>query len=197
MRKKTCLKDIAVIGLALFAMFFGAGNLIFPPYLGTNAGSEWFIGFMCFFIADVGLALVAILSMIKGGDVSIQGVTKKLGAVPSVIINTLVVLCIGPFLAIPRTAATTFEMGVMPIFPKINSWIFGAVFFGLVLLFTVRPSGVLFTPLAISAMLQNLKQSEKALWQAIRPWTFWLLSYSSSSSSPQQGIKATQKQRTP
>ena len=33
-------------------------------------------------------------------------------------------------------------MGVMPIFPKINSWIFGAVFFGLVLLFTVRPSGV-------------------------------------------------------
>ena len=129
MRKKTSLKDIAVIGLALFAMFFGAGNLIFPPYLGTNAGSEWFIGFMCFFIADVGLALVAILSMIKGGDVSIQGVTKKLGAVPSVIINTLVVLCIGPFLAIPRTAATTFEMGVMPIFPKINSWIFGAVLF--------------------------------------------------------------------
>ena len=55
MRKKTSLKDIAVIGLALFAMFFGAGNLIFPPYLGTNAGSEWFIGFMCFFIADVGL----------------------------------------------------------------------------------------------------------------------------------------------
>ena len=80
MRKKTSLKDIAVIGLALFAMFFGAGNLIFPPYLGTNAGSEWFIGFMCFFIADVGLALVAILSMIKGGDVSIQGVTKKLGS---------------------------------------------------------------------------------------------------------------------
>ena len=74
MRKKTSLKDIAVIGLALFAMFFGAGNLIFPPYLGTNAGNEWFIGFMCFFIADVGLALVAILSMIKGGDVSIQGV---------------------------------------------------------------------------------------------------------------------------
>ena len=89
MRKKTSLKDIAVIGLALFAMFFGAGNLIFPPYLGTNAGSEWFIGFMCFFIADVGLALVAILSMIKGGDVSIQGVTKKLGAVPSVIIRSV------------------------------------------------------------------------------------------------------------
>lgn len=82
MRKKTSLKDIAVIGLALFAMFFGAGNLIFPPYLGTNAGSEWFIGFMCFFIADVGLALVAILSMIKGGDVSIQGDYQKAWCCP-------------------------------------------------------------------------------------------------------------------
>lgn len=159
MRKKTSFKDIAVIGLALFAMFFGAGNLIFPPHLGTNAGHEWFIGFLCFFIADVGLALVAILSMIKSGDVSIQGVTKKLGTVPSVIINTLIVLCIGPFLAIPRTAATTFEMGVMPIFPQINSWVFGAIFFGLVLLFTIRPSGVVdvigkyLTPILVACLL--------------------------------------------
>ncbi len=159
MSKKTNMKDIAVIGLALFAMFFGAGNLIFPPYLGTNAGSEWFIGFMCFFIADVGLALVAILSMIKSGDVSIQGVTKKLGAAPSAIINTLIVLCIGPFLAIPRTAATTFEMGIMPIFPMINSWVFGAIFFGLVLLFTVKPSGVVdvigkyLTPVLVACLM--------------------------------------------
>lgn len=159
MNKKTNLMDIAVIGLALFAMFFGAGNLIFPPYLGTNAGSEWFTGFLCFFVADVGLALVAILSMIKSGDVSIQGVTKKLGAAPSAIINTLIVLCIGPFLAIPRTAATTFEMGVMPIFPSINSWVFGAIFFGLVLLFTIRPSGVVdvigkyLTPVLVACLL--------------------------------------------
>lgn len=142
MRRKTNWGDIAIIGLALFAMFFGAGNLIFPPYLGTNAGSEWFTGFLCFFVADVGLALVAILSMIKSGDVSIQGITGKLGAAPSVVINTLIVLCIGPFLAIPRTAATTFEMGVMPLFPSISSWVFGLIFFGLVLLFTIRPSGV-------------------------------------------------------
>ena len=78
MRKKTSLKDIAVIGLALFAMFFGAGNLIFPPYLGTNAGSEWFIGFMCFFIADVGLALVAILSMIKAAMFPFRALPKSL-----------------------------------------------------------------------------------------------------------------------
>ena len=159
MRKKTNFMDIAVIGLALFAMFFGAGNLIFPPFLGTNAGHEWFLGFLCFFIADVGLALVAIMSMIKSGDVSAQGLTAKLGRVPSNIISTLVVLCIGPFLAIPRTAATTFEMGVVPLFPAINSWMFGAVFFGLVLIFTIRPSGVIdvigkyLTPILVFCLL--------------------------------------------
>lgn len=157
--KKNSMVDIAVIGLALFAMFFGAGNLIFPPYLGTNAGTDWFSGFLCFFIADVGLALVAILAMIKSGDVSMNGITGKLGKVPSTIINSLIVLCIGPFLAIPRTAATTFEMGVKPIFPSINSWVFGAIFFGLVLLFTIRPSGVVdvigkfLTPILVISLL--------------------------------------------
>ena len=157
--KNKSMMDIAVIGLALFAMFFGAGNLIFPPYLGTNAGTDWFTGFMCFFIADVGLALVAILAMIKSGDVSMNGVTGKLGKIPSTIINSLIVLCIGPFLAIPRTAATTFEMGVMPIFPFINSWVFGGIFFVLVLLFTIRPSGVVdvigkfLTPALVACLL--------------------------------------------
>lgn len=157
--KRKSMLDIAVIGLALFAMFFGAGNLIFPPYLGTNAGTDWFTGFMCFFVADVGLALVAIMAMIKTGDVSMNGITGKLGRVPSVIINSLIVLCIGPFLAIPRTAATTFEMGVMPIFPFINSWVFGAIFFGLVLLFTIKPSGVVdiigkfLTPALVACLL--------------------------------------------
>lgn len=157
--KKNIMADVAVIGLALFAMFFGAGNLIFPPYLGINAGSEWFLGFICFFIADVGLALVAILAMIKTGDVSMNGITGKLGRVPSVIINSLIVLCIGPFLAIPRTAATTFEMGVLPIFPNFSSWAFGAIFFGLTLAFTIRPSSVIdvigkyLTPILVLSLL--------------------------------------------
>lgn len=156
------LADIAVIGLALFAMFFGAGNLIFPPYLGTNAGSEWLVGFLCFFIADVGLALLAIMAMIKKGDISINGITGRLGKIPSTAINALIVLCIGPFLAIPRTAATTFEMGVAPIFPAVNTWVFGAIFFGLVLLLTIRPSGVVdvigkyLTPVLVLCLLATI-----------------------------------------
>lgn len=158
-KKKSIMGDITVIGLALFAMFFGAGNLIFPPSLGANAGNEWFQGFLCFFVADIGLALLTILAIIKSGEDSVNGVTRKLGKVPATIINCAVVLCIGPFLAIPRTAATTFEMGILPVFPEFNTWIFGAIFFGLTFVFTIRSSkvvdiiGKFLTPILVVSLL--------------------------------------------
>lgn len=55
---------IITMGLALFATQFGAGNLIFPPFLGRETGSNWLIGFAGFFIMDVGLAALAIYSVL-------------------------------------------------------------------------------------------------------------------------------------
>ena len=49
-------KNTLVTGLALFAMFFGAGNLIFPPFLGMESGTDWVIGFLCFILIDVALS---------------------------------------------------------------------------------------------------------------------------------------------
>ena len=63
MRNKS--KDIAVTGFALFSMFFGAGNLLFPPFLGLITGKSWLIGFSGFILADVGLSLLAILAIAK------------------------------------------------------------------------------------------------------------------------------------
>ena len=57
-KKKSSVRDVIVIGFALFSMFFGAGNVIFPPYLGLEAGPEWMTGFAAYFIADIGLALL-------------------------------------------------------------------------------------------------------------------------------------------
>ena len=62
--KKATL-DSVVIGAALFAMFFGAGNMIFPPYLGLQAGREWLTAFLGYYIADIGLALVAMFTLIR------------------------------------------------------------------------------------------------------------------------------------
>ncbi len=151
--------DFLVIGMALFSMFFGAGNLIFPPLLGQETGTSWVIGFLFFFIFDVGLAVVAILALINKGEYAIEGITGVMGKIPGGIINCITVLCIGPLLAIPRTAATTFEIGVVPLAPNFSSWIFSAIFFAVVLVLTIRPSkvvdivGKFLTPILVIGLL--------------------------------------------
>lgn len=62
-------KDIIIVGFALFAMFFGAGNLLFPPFLGLITGKSWLTGFTGFILADVGLSLLAILAIGKCGGI--------------------------------------------------------------------------------------------------------------------------------
>ena len=135
-------KEMWVIGFALFSMFFGAGNIIFPPYLGYTSGTQWFLSFLCYFIADIGLAIVAVYAMLKCGS-DIDGITGKLGVLPSKIISLLVILCIGPLIAIPRTAATTFELSVLPLIGNANEMVFSVLFFGLVWQLCLRESSVL------------------------------------------------------
>ena len=49
--------DVLVVGFALFSMFFGAGNLLFPPYLGLVSGSSWLTSLAGFILSDVGISL--------------------------------------------------------------------------------------------------------------------------------------------
>ncbi|WP_042272038.1 branched-chain amino acid transport system II carrier protein [[Clostridium] dakarense] len=134
-------KDVIVVGFALFAMFFGAGNLIFPPFLGVISGESWITGFSGFVIADVGLALLAIIAAAKcGGD--INKVLGRPGKNLSIVLGTAIMICLGPLLAIPRTAATTFEMGVAPLFSGVNPVLFSVIFFAITLILTIRPSKV-------------------------------------------------------
>lgn len=133
-------KDSLVIGFALFSMFFGAGNVIFPPYLGLGAGPAWFLGFLCYYTADIGLALLALFAILRAGGPA--GVTHRLGRVPSTLLMSAIVLCIGPMLAIPRTAATTYEMSVAPLVSGVSPLLFAALFFLLVLALCLRESAV-------------------------------------------------------
>ncbi|MEG0284194.1 MAG: branched-chain amino acid transport system II carrier protein [Erysipelotrichales bacterium] len=135
------LKDMFVVGFALFAMFFGAGNLIFPPYLGVISGQAWLAGFLGFLFADVGLAILSLLASAKK-DGDIEKIFIRAGKKFSVVLASLIMICLGPLLAIPRTGATTFEMGIEPIFPNFNMMIFLVIFFGLTLFLTIRPSKV-------------------------------------------------------
>lgn len=134
------LLDIFVIGFALFSMFFGAGNVIFPPYLGLGCGKQWFLGFVCYYLADIGLALLALFAILRQGGP--EGVTRRLGKVPAAILMSAIVLCIGPMLAIPRTAATTYEMSLAPLVSGFSPVLFSALFFLLILFLCVRESAV-------------------------------------------------------
>lgn len=141
MKKSGLFQEAVVIGFALFAVFFGAGNLIFPPYLGMEAGEHWFTGFLCFVAADAGLAIMAVMATVKSSG-TLDTMLKPLGSVPAKILSTALILCVGPLVAIPRTCATTFEMGIKPLFPEFSSWIFGLIFFAIVAALTIRPTSV-------------------------------------------------------
>lgn len=92
--------DQLVIGFALFSMFFGAGNIIFPPYLGMGSGSLWGLGFLCYYLADIGIAILAIFALIRNGG-EISTITTRIGKVPGEIMLSAIILCIGPFIALP------------------------------------------------------------------------------------------------
>ena len=155
MKKKTW--DSLVIGFALFSMFFGAGNVIFPPYLGLGSGSQWPLGFLGYYIADVGLALLSMFAILRQG--SPTGVTARIGKVPAVLLMCAIVLCIGPMLAIPRTAATTYETSILPLTSPVSPVLFSVVFFLLVLVLCLRESAVVdivgkvLTPVLLAGLL--------------------------------------------
>ena len=107
---KSKLNTIIMVGFALFAMFFGAGNLILPPFIGLETGSEWLIALAGFFITAIIAPFLGVLMVAKAGT-NFTDLRQKTHPLLIKIITLLVILCIGPLVAIPRTAATTFEVG--------------------------------------------------------------------------------------
>ena len=113
---KKLLRDSFVVGAALFSMFFGAGNVVFPLYIGLTAGTQWFTGFLCYYAADVGLALLTIYAMLASSCIDRkEGLFHRLGALPAMLMMSAIILCIGPLLAIPRTGATAFAISFAPL----------------------------------------------------------------------------------
>ncbi len=156
------IKDSLVIGLALFSMFFGAGNLIFPPKLGLECGSSWTTGFIYYFLIDIGLGILAVFSMIRKDGLT-HRILEPIGRIPSTALMTLIILCIGPGIALPRTAATTYEIGILPIVQAepdpVSLAVFSVAFFALVLLLSIHPGrvvdiiGKFLTPVLLASLL--------------------------------------------
>lgn len=134
-------KDILTIGFALFAMFFGAGNLLLPPYIGLQIGSYVGITILAFSLTGILLPFFGILSVVRSGD-SINDLGARIHPLLAPILGTVIMLCIGPLIAIPRTAATTFEVGILPSFPEFSPILASILFFAITWGLTIVPSKV-------------------------------------------------------
>ena len=135
-------KDIIVCGFALFAIFFGAGNMIFPPYLGVEAGDRWFTAALGFLLSDPVLPVLGVIVTARLGGRAID-LGKRVGWKFSAVISAICILIIGPFFAVPRTGATTHEMFIAPNLPSVPPLVTSVVFFGLTLYLVLNPGKVL------------------------------------------------------
>ena len=137
-------KDILLTGFALFAMLFGAGNLIFPPMLGYETSSSWILTMLAFIITGVGFPFLGILSVSIAGN-GIKDFANRVSPTFSTIFAILSILAIGPMLAIPRTGATAYEITFLynGMESPIYKYIYLICYFGIVILFSLRSNKVI------------------------------------------------------
>ncbi|MBE4908285.1 branched-chain amino acid transport system II carrier protein [Bacillus luteolus] len=137
-------REILTIGLMLFALFFGAGNMIFPPLLGQLAGSNVWIAILGFLLTGVGLPLLGIIAIAYSGG-NLQLIANRVNPLFGFIFTLTLYMAIGPFFGIPRTATTAYEIGVVPFLAaelngNISLMVYTMIFFLITYLLSLNPS---------------------------------------------------------
>lgn len=149
-------KQTYLVAFALFSLFFGAGNLILPPFLGYNAGSSWVWVALGFTLSAVVIPILAIY-----GHARLQGTLLDFANKVSpgfALLYAVIVYAISVSLPSPRTASVTYEMAIEPYF-DISSLSVSAIYFSLVLVFALNRTRILsligkfLTPLIILILL--------------------------------------------
>ena len=113
MDNKLSFSSYLVIGIMLFALFFGAGNLIFPASLGQNAGTSLWVAIIGFLITGIGLPFLGTLAMGFSGSKNLQELSSRIHPIFAIIFTSLLYLTIGPFFVFPRTGAVSYEIGIL------------------------------------------------------------------------------------
>ena len=158
--QKNVFRDTIILGFAVFSMYFGAGNIIFPPYLGLISSSDYELSFISYFIADIGFATIAMFALLKVGG-NIDNLIYKIGKLSGTVLMAAIILCIGPLIALPRTGATTYEMMIVPMFGSslTNSILTSIVYYGLIMFVVFNPVtmirilGRILTPILFISLL--------------------------------------------
>ncbi|MGG5460468.1 branched-chain amino acid transport system II carrier protein [Clostridium sp. B9] len=114
--KELSRKDLLLVSLMLFSLFFGAGNLIFPPFLGQAAGGATWITILGFFVTAVGFPVLGVIAVAKSGG--LHSLASRVNPTFATIFTVLIYISIGPGLGIPRAGSLPFEMAVAPFLPE-------------------------------------------------------------------------------
>ncbi len=152
--------DLLALGFMTFALFLGAGNIIFPPSAGMAAGEFIWQAALGFLFTGVGLPLLTVVALARVGG-GMDRLTAPLGRVAGTLLAIAVYLAIGPLFATPRTAVVSFEMGIAPFTGNTAAplLVYTALFFSAVLFLVLNPGrlvdsvGKIITPVLLAALL--------------------------------------------
>lgn len=157
--KKLTVFDIMLLGMTNFALYVGAGNIIFPPFLGLMSGDNVVISAIGFLLTGVGLPVIAAIALARVGGV-LSHITSPIGITAGTIAAVVCYLSIGPFYAIPRTTTVAYELAISP-FAKSQEYLvyYSIGYFVIVMLFSLYPAKILDTvgkflsPIKIAALI--------------------------------------------
>ena len=135
---------VVVVGLMLFALFFGAGNLIFPAALGQASGENMWLANAGFLVTGAGLPLLGILALGISGKDDLQSLASRTHPIFGLLFTVVLYLSIGPLFAIPRTGTVSFEIAIRPFLGEEISFvpllIFTIIFFVVTCYISINPS---------------------------------------------------------
>lgn len=138
--KRLLQSDIVNIGLAIFSMLFGAGNLMYPIKVGMSSGSQNAWGMLGFTLTAVVLPVIGLIAMMLF-EGNYRSFFSRVGNSAGRLIVFICMLIIGPCLAIPRIVTLSHTM-MMPFLPELSSFVFALLFLGITFICTFRESKI-------------------------------------------------------
>ena len=153
-------QDVLALGFMTFALFVGAGNIIFPPIVGLHSGPYVWLAAIGFLITAVGLPVLTIIALARVGG-GMDALSGPIGRTAGLILGTVCYLAVGPLFATPRTATVSFEVGLASLTGEspLALFLYSLVYFLIVLVISLYPGrlldsvGKVLGPLKILALL--------------------------------------------
>lgn len=157
MIKKIIKSQSLAIGLAMFSMFFGAGNIIFPLAVGQYAGDKNFYAISGLILTAAIMPIVGVIAMILF-DGDYRQFFGRLGKIPGFLLALIMISLLGPLGSTPRCIALSYTT-LKSSFPGMSFVPFSAITCGIIFLFTVRKNHILtllgwvLTPLLLGSLV--------------------------------------------